>query len=157
MEDLTAAPLSCSALESPIEPEQEYLFGNTREFLTVGAMARRSGVSERALRFYEAKGLLSPRREGPARLYGPVETERLALILKAKRLGFTLLEIRDMLTAPGDPGRSGSLSLSRRQCIEQIRHLEQRKSEIESALVELRRTYSSFYVRMVEFERAQTR
>jgi DNA-binding transcriptional MerR regulator len=112
-------------------------------------MARQFGLTLRALRFYENKGLLAPQRRGAARLYGPAEAERLTLVLKAKRLGFTLGEIREMLTAPTDPAESGALSLTRRQCFDQIRWLEQRKREIETALVELRRTYSSFYARMV--------
>jgi DNA-binding transcriptional MerR regulator len=116
--------------------------------LTISEMARRFGLSQRALRFYENKGLLMPRRQGATRIYSPADIERLALVLKAKRLGFTLSEIRDMLTAPVDPSESGALALTRRQCFEQIRLLEQRKREIESALAELRLSYSSFYARM---------
>ena len=65
---------------------------------------------------------------------------------EAKRLGFTLGEIRQML----DDMRAefGALSISRSQCFDQIRLLEQREREIESALAELRRTYSSFYARV---------
>jgi DNA-binding transcriptional MerR regulator len=119
-----------------------------REHLTIGEMQREFGVTQRALRFYEAKGLLSPQRAGAARLYGRREREQLAQILRAKRLGFTLGEIRQMLDGSGDSAGAGVLSISRRQCFEQIKHLEQRKREIEAALAELRRTYSSFYARL---------
>jgi DNA-binding transcriptional MerR regulator len=109
-------------------------------------MAIEFGTTPRALRFYESKGLLSPRRDGAARLYGSLERERLAMVLKAKRLGFTLGEISQMLgPARGD---AGGLQISRAQCFDQIRLLEQRKREIEAALAELRRTYSSFYARI---------
>jgi DNA-binding transcriptional MerR regulator len=119
--------------------------------LTIGEMARAFGLTPRALRFYEAKGLLAPRRDGAARLYGRVERERLTLVLRAKRLGFMLGEISQMLAAPDAPAsEAGALALSRRQCFDQITHLEQRKREIEAALAELRRTYSSFYARLVE-------
>jgi DNA-binding transcriptional MerR regulator len=118
------------------------------EILTIGAMAREFGTTPRALRFYEAKGLLSPQRQGAARLYGPAERERLTLVLKAKRLGFTLGEIRQMLADPAEPAQARALCISRRQCFDQIRLLEQRKREIEAALAELRRTYSSFYARI---------
>ena len=91
---------------------------------------------------------MSPQRVGAARLYNRVERERLALVLKAKRLGFTLGEIRQMLAAPDAPAEAGALAISRRQCFDQIRHLEERKREIEAALAELRRTYSSFYARI---------
>ncbi len=114
--------------------------------LTVREMALEFGTTPRALRFYESKGLLSPRRHGATRLYGSLERERLAMVLKAKRLGFTLGEIRQMLgPAQGD---AGGLQISRAQCFDQIRLLEQRKREIEAALAELRRTYSSFYARI---------
>jgi DNA-binding transcriptional MerR regulator len=117
-----------------------------QDFLTVGEMACESGATPRAFRLYENKGLLSPRRQGSARLYGPADRRRLALVLKAKGLGFTLAEIRQML---GDeqPGFA-ALSITRRQCFDQIKLLEQRKPEIETALAELRRTYSSFYARI---------
>ena len=116
--------------------------------LTIGEMAREFGISQRALRFYEGIGLLAPRREGPVRLYGRHDRQRLALVLKAKALGFTLSEIRQMLAAPQQTNEAGALSISRRQCFEQIKLLEQRKREIELALAELRRTYSSFYARI---------
>jgi len=67
-------------------------------------------------------------------------------VLKAKGLGFTLAEIRQMLGS--EQGEFGTLSITRRQCFDQIEMLEQRKREIETALGELRRTYSSFYARI---------
>jgi DNA-binding transcriptional MerR regulator len=114
--------------------------------LTVREMAIEFGTTPRALRFYESKGLLSPRRQGTARIYGARERERLTVVLKAKRLGFTLGEIRQML-GPAQ-GEAGGLQISRTQCFDQIKLLEQRKREIELALAELRRTYSSFYARI---------
>jgi DNA-binding transcriptional MerR regulator len=119
-----------------------------RKVLTIGEMAREFGTTIRTLRFYEAKRLLTPERQGAARLYGPLERQRLPLILKAKRLGFTLNEIRQMLGSAAEPGGAGELTMSRAQCFEQIKFLEQRKREIEAALADLRRTYSSFYVRL---------
>jgi DNA-binding transcriptional MerR regulator len=120
-----------------------------RTELTIGETAQAFGITRRTLRFYEGKGLLTPRREGSARFYDLTERERLASILKAKALGFTLCEIRQMLPSSPQPEEAGVLSISRRQCFEQIKLLERRKREIEEALAELRRTYTSFYVRMV--------
>jgi DNA-binding transcriptional MerR regulator len=117
--------------------------------LTIGETARAFGITQRTLRFYEGKGLLAPRREGSARLYDLSERQRLGSILKAKSLGFTLCEIRQMLPASSKLEEAGDLGISRRQCFEQIKLLEQRKRELEVALAELRRTYSSFYARMV--------
>ena len=96
------------------------------ELLTIGEMAREFGTTPRALRFYESKGLLSPQRQGAARLYGRAERERLALVLKAKRLGFTLGEIRQMLGA--ERRRVRRLTISRRQCFDQIKLLEAAKA-----------------------------
>ena len=61
--------------------------------MSIGDMARTFNVSQRTLRFYEDRGLLSPRRDGSTRLYGASERQRLDMILRAKRLGFTLTEI----------------------------------------------------------------
>jgi DNA-binding transcriptional MerR regulator len=110
-------------------------------------VVREFGVTPRALRFYEAKGLLSPQRRAGDRFYDRPEQERLALLLRAKALGFTLGEIRPMLAMP--PDETCALNINRRQCFEQIQLLEQRKREIEAALAELRRIYSSFYARIV--------
>lgn len=112
---------------------------------TIGDLAREFDVTLRALRFYEDKGLLSPRREGLARLYSAGDRVRLQLILKGKRLGFTLAEISEMIEAHERQGSGPDqqLKLSREKCLEQIAHLEQQKKEIEDAIAELRRTHET--------------
>ncbi len=119
------------------------------EYLTISQMQREFGLTQRALRFYETKGLIAPQRAGAVRLYGRRDRARLTQILRAKRLGFTLHEIRLMLEDADSPGGEHAIRISRRQCFEQVKLLEQRKREIEAALAELRRTYSSFYARLV--------
>jgi DNA-binding transcriptional MerR regulator len=114
---------------------------------TIGQLTGDFGVTPRTLRFYEDLGLLSPQRHGPARLYSQADHDRIALILQGKKLGFTLREIRDLLTSPQGEADRGSLQLSRQQCVEQINLLERQKRTIENALMELRRTYSSHYTR----------
>jgi DNA-binding transcriptional MerR regulator len=114
---------------------------------TIGRLAAEFGVTLRALRFYEDLGLLLPQRSGAARLYSQSDRDRIALILQGKKLGFTLREIGDLLASPPDEGDRGSLQLSRQQCVEQINLLERQKRTIENALTELRRTYSSQYLR----------
>jgi DNA-binding transcriptional MerR regulator len=121
---------------------------STRNVQTIAEVAAEFGVTQRALRFYEAKCLLAPRREGGVRIYDQGERWRLARIVKAKSLGFTLGEIHQMLSASPEDDGAAALGISRRQCCEQIELLELRKREIEAALAELRRTYSSFYVRL---------
>src|SRR3954452_3312945 len=106
---------------------------------TIGDLAREFGVTLRTLRFYEDRGLLSPRRDGTARIYDARDRERLSVILKGKQLGFTLTEIRAMLAEErGAEAPATNLKLSLVQVEDQIAHLEQQKTEIEGALVELR-------------------
>ncbi|MFC0370666.1 MerR family transcriptional regulator [Methylobacterium isbiliense] len=108
--------------------------------LTIGDLAEEFGVTLRALRFYEAKGLLHPQRRGTTRLYTEDDRTRLATILRGKELGFTLREIAAMVDGEeiGEPGGQPSLALSPAQVEEQIAHLENQKAEIERALVALR-------------------
>lgn len=106
---------------------------------TIGDLAREFDVTLRALRFYEDKGLLSPRREGLTRLYSAAERTRLGIILKGKKLGFTLAEIKAMVALrEGTVVPAGGLALTREKCVEQLGLLEQQKIEIDEAIGELR-------------------
>ena len=89
----------------------------------------------RTLRFYEARGLLSPRREGMNRYYSAQDRARLALILKGKKLGFTLTEIRAMVAQ--NPGGKGGLILSLPQIDEQLTLLRGQLAECQAAIAEL--------------------
>jgi DNA-binding transcriptional MerR regulator len=114
--------------------------GAQGELFTIGDLAREFGVTLRALRFYEDKGLLSPARDGLTRLYSARDREHLKLILKGKRLGFTLVEIADMIATHGDE-KGPRLSMSAETVKEQIAHLERQRVEIDDALAELRKSY----------------
>lgn len=109
--------------------------------LTIGEVAREFGMTLRALRFYEARRLVTPVRHGSIRLYRRCDRERLSLILTGRRLGFTLAEIKDLVGGSGAEG----LHLTRVQCVEQITLLERQKRGIEVAIAELRQIYTSFY------------
>ena len=104
-------------------------------FYTIGDLAREFGVTLRALRFYEDKGLLNPSRDGLTRLYSAQDREHLKLILKGKSLGFTLVEISEMI-AQGE-GKSSCLKMSIDTVKGQIAHLEKQRLEIDEALAEL--------------------
>jgi len=113
--------------------------GEEGKSYTIGDLAREFGVTLRTLRFYEDRGLLSPRRDGTARIYDARDRDRLSVILKGKQLGFTLTEIRAMLAEERmSEGSKAKLQLSADQIEDQINHLEQQKAEIEEALAELR-------------------
>lgn len=113
--------------------------------MTIGEVAHQFGMTLRALRFYEAKRLIAPQRNGAIRLYRRRDRERLTLILTGRRLGFTLAEIKELI------GRADSngLHLTREQCLTQINMLEQQKRGLDIAIAELRQIYTSFYKRLL--------
>ncbi|MDR1828088.1 MAG: MerR family DNA-binding transcriptional regulator [Methylobacteriaceae bacterium] len=108
------------------------------ETYLIGDLAREFNVSLRTLRFYEDRGLLSPKRNGLTRIYSSRDRARFALILKGKQLGFTLSEIQAMVEEEeGSDSRRANLSLSLSQIDEQIAYLEKQKADITAALDEL--------------------
>jgi DNA-binding transcriptional MerR regulator len=116
-------------------------------YFTIGDLAREFGVTLRTLRFYEDRGLLSPRRDGTSRIYDARDRDRLSVILKGKQLGFTLTEIRAMLAEDRFAGGvAANLNLSLDKIEDQIRHLEQQRIEIDEALAELRNRRASLSV-----------
>ena len=64
---------------------------------SIGDLSREFDVTTRTIRFYEDEGMLSPTRNGRNRVYGPRDRVRLKLILRGKRLGFSLSEVRELL------------------------------------------------------------
>lgn len=75
--------------------------------LTIGAVARRTGIKVPTIRFYEQEGLVSPlpRTESGRRLYGEGDVRRLAFIRHARALGFEFADVRSLLSLSDDPGR----------------------------------------------------
>ncbi|MFN3686197.1 MerR family transcriptional regulator [Salinarimonas sp.] len=120
------------ALASDDRDDREYLISD---------LSREFDVTLRALRFYEDRGLLSPRRIGTMRIYSARDRTRLSVILKGKQLGFTLAEIQEMLDGDGRGGKPGiDLKLSLEKVDEQIGHLEAQRAEIDAAIAELTAT-----------------
>src|SRR5690606_21680293 len=78
---------------SMTRPESE-----NRDLFAIADLAREFGISTRAIRFYESKGLLSPERVGATRIFRRRDRARLMLILRGKRLGFSLRDISDYLS-----------------------------------------------------------
>jgi DNA-binding transcriptional MerR regulator len=105
------------------------------EWHTIGDMARDFDVTLRTLRFYEARGLLSPRREGMNRYYSAQDRARFEQILKGKKLGFTLTEIRALVAQTDDP--KSSLKLTAAQIDEQLKMLRKQLADTQSAIAEL--------------------
>ena len=111
------------------------------EALTISQVAEKFGLTPRALRFYESKGLLAPAREGRGRVYTQTDQRHLGLILKGRKLGFTIAEIGQMIAADAGQVVPQSLRMTREKCIEQIAHLEKQLQETTEALAELRRMH----------------
>ena len=112
---------------------------NDTDLYTVSELAGELGVTPRALRFYEDKGLIEPRRVGNARVYTRRDRGRLILILRGKRLGFTLREIRDWLGLYDmDPGQKEQMNTLVAKVGEKIASLEQQRGDIDKTITELR-------------------
>ena len=115
--------------------------GNRQTSFTIGDLSREFGVTLRTLRFYEDKGLLNPTRDGTNRIYSRRDRGRLKLVLMGKKVGFSLMEIKEMLELYDlKDGQVQQMQLALRKFNEQIGILESQKIDIEKALDELRRT-----------------
>jgi DNA-binding transcriptional MerR regulator len=111
------------------------------ELFTIGELSQIYGVTLRALRFYEQRGLLKPIRKGAARFYDPTQTARLQLILKGKHLGFTLTEIAELLMGDRAHVQPDEFAIDETMVLSQLRHLEERREELDRAITELRATH----------------
>jgi DNA-binding transcriptional MerR regulator len=96
------------------------------------------GITPRTLRFYEDKGLIEPRRVGTMRIYTRRETGRMQLILRGKRLGFSLREIKQFLDLyDADPRHVAQMKVLAARVRERIDELDQQKIALEETLGEL--------------------
>jgi DNA-binding transcriptional MerR regulator len=112
----------------------------TSELFGITELCKEFGISLRALRFYEDKGLVAPRRVNGARVYTRRDRARLALILRAKDIGSPLSEIKRYLDLYGDhgEGRAEQLSYVIQRTDTAIEELEQKRTQIDATLAELR-------------------
>jgi DNA-binding transcriptional MerR regulator len=133
--------IACAALKPEKRTLQEagLAHGPTlagREY-TINELAGEFGLTLRALRFYEERGFLKPRRIKRERRYSEEQRRRVAWIMTGRKLGFTVREIGALIRAAENEGR-GSLTLAPEQIEAQIRHLEEKLQEINHSLAELR-------------------
>jgi DNA-binding transcriptional MerR regulator len=91
---------------------------------SIGELAGEFDVTTRTIRFYEEKGLLAPRREGTRRIYSAADRTRLRLILRGKRLGFSLEESAEIIRMYGTPGNN------RRQLEVLLGRIQERRADL---------------------------
>lgn len=102
---------------------------------TITQLCREFGTTPRALRYYEEQGLLSPSRDGQARIYSYRDRARLILILRGKGVGLALAEIRDIFDLYGrDDGLIAQNTQALRKYRERITAFEAQRAEIDKAI-----------------------
>jgi len=105
---------------------------------TIAQIADEFGVTHRTVRHYEELGLIAPERRGTQRVYHRRDRTRLDLILRGKRLGFPLEEIRTIIELYDAPrGKASQLEYVLSQIDERRADLEQRRRDLDAALAEL--------------------
>jgi DNA-binding transcriptional MerR regulator len=106
--------------------------------LSFKEMCERFDVTPRTLRYYEYIELLSPEKDGRARFYGPREVARMTLILRGRRFGFSLEEIRQWLLMYRQKGTRPQLEALQGMIDRQLAELERQKAELEISIADLR-------------------
>jgi DNA-binding transcriptional MerR regulator len=116
----------------PLDPRPD------NEQFSISELCAEFDVTPRALRFYEDEGLIAPERRGTQRIYSHRDRARLAWILRGKRVGFSLGEIREMIDLydVGD-GRRVQRKVTRARCLDRIALLERQKEDIDASIAEL--------------------
>jgi len=128
-----AAHAARAAVASHHEPENGELYG-------IGELCSAFGITPRAVRFYEDKGLLKPRRVGSTRVYTRGDRARLALILRSKAIGASLSDIKHFLELYGahGEGRVQQAKYVLARTDKAIAELEAKRAHIDATLAELR-------------------
>lgn len=105
---------------------------------SISDLAKEFGITTRALRFYEDKGLIEPRREGVRRIFSARDRARLKLILRGKRLGFTLQEVGELFQLYDSVhGETAQLQRALRIQAEKREKLLRQRRDLEATLAEL--------------------
>jgi DNA-binding transcriptional MerR regulator len=107
---------------------------------TIRQLTKEFSVTARTLRFYEDEGLIAPERRGQTRIYSVKDRARIILILRGRRLGFSLAEIREYLEMYDQNVNVRQLQHARKKFEERIVAFEKQKVDIDVAISELKRS-----------------
>ena len=112
-----------------------------QETYSISELGKEFGITTRAIRFYEDKNLLNPSRQGGRRIYSRADRTRLKLLLRGKRLGWPLEEIKSVLDMydAGEDGEIQQIQYTLQKIEERRRQLQQQKQDIDEALTDLDR------------------
>ena len=109
-----------------------------RDLFAIADLSQEFGISTRAIRFYESKGLLNPERVGSTRVFRRRDRARLILILRGKRLGFSLRDISEYLSLYDAQSQTKQVSMLIDKVDERLALLERQKKDLETTITELR-------------------
>lgn len=110
-----------------------------RDLFAIADLAAEFGISTRAIRFYESKGLLKPDRLGSTRVFRRRDRARLILILRGKRLGFSLRDISEYLSLyDADRTRDAQVQLLVEKVDERLGQLETQLTDLQTTIAELK-------------------
>lgn len=108
------------------------------DYVRIGDMAKKFGVTLRTLRFYEDKGLLNPKREGSTRLYTRRDSARLKLILLGRKVGFSLRDVKQMIDLYDPTGTNAKqLRLTIDKSEKQLGRLQKQRQQLDEAIGDL--------------------
>lgn len=111
---------------------------DTERTWSIAELAEEFGVTLRTIRFYEEQGLLTPARHGTRRIFADGDRVRLGLVLRGKRLGFPLDEIKKIIGMyDAEPGETGQLRYLLDQIEQRRAELEMRRRDIDATLSDL--------------------
>jgi DNA-binding transcriptional MerR regulator len=106
---------------------------------SIRELTKELGITARTLRHYEDEGLIAPTRNGQQRIYSTRDRARITLILRGRRVGFTLAEIGEILDLyDSEDGGAAQLAYARKKFASRIAALEQQRRDVEESLAELR-------------------
>ncbi|PDT81013.1 MerR family transcriptional regulator [Sinorhizobium sp. BJ1] len=121
------------------------------KYYSITELTREFGISTRTLRFYEDEGLIHPERRGRTRLFRPADRHLIKEILRGRRIGFTIAEIREIISVYKDPpGEMGQLQLLMKRVEEKREDLRQKRKDIEDTLAELDNVEEACLTRLAE-------